>query len=219
MRTLVVLPTYNEADNIAEVLWRLRATVPAADILVVDDASPDGTAEIARARGAELGGIDVLMRAGKLGLGSAYRDGFMEGLSRGYQLLVEMDADLSHDGAALPRLLSAIDHGADLVVGSRYIAGGSIPRWSIASVPGRRPDGDGRAGQRGLAAALSWPLAKAWRASAWPARGMMSAPCSGSECQLPSVTRNVSSRRSWRSRPDRPALAAAPSVSRSLTVS
>jgi dolichol-phosphate mannosyltransferase len=130
MRTLVVLPTYNEADNIAEVLRRLRMAVPAADILVVDDASPDGTAEIARAEGAALGGVDVLRRAGKLGLGSAYRDGFIEGLRGGYQVLVEMDGDLSHDPAALPALLRAVEVGADLAVGSRYILGGSIPNWS-----------------------------------------------------------------------------------------
>jgi dolichol-phosphate mannosyltransferase len=130
MRALVVLPTYNEAGNIAEVIRRLRLSVPAADILVVDDASPDGTAEIAQVVGADLGGVDVLMRPGKLGLGSAYRDGFIEGLRRGYQLLVEMDADLSHDPTALPALLRAIEDGADLAVGSRYIPGGSIPHWS-----------------------------------------------------------------------------------------
>ena len=130
MDTLVVLPTYDEAHNIASVLRRLRDAVPRADILVVDDASPDGTAEIAKAASAELGSIDVLVRAGKLGLGSAYRDGFIQGLRRGYQVLVEMDSDLSHDPAALPGLLQAIESGADLAVGSRYVPGGSIPRWS-----------------------------------------------------------------------------------------
>jgi dolichol-phosphate mannosyltransferase len=130
MDTLVVLPTYEEAHNIASVLRRLRNAVPRADILVVDDASPDGTAEIAKAASAELGSIDVLVRAGKLGLGSAYRDGFIQGLGRGYQVLVEMDSDLSHDPAALPGLLQAVESGADLAVGSRYIPGGSIPHWS-----------------------------------------------------------------------------------------
>jgi dolichol-phosphate mannosyltransferase len=132
MRIIVVVPTYNEAGNIAQVLRRLRKTVPAADILVVDDASPDGTAEIARASAAELGGIGVLIRAGKLGLGSAYRDAFIEGLRRGYQVLVEMDGDLSHDAAALPDLLRAVEGGADLAVGSRYVPGGSIPHWSAS---------------------------------------------------------------------------------------
>lgn len=130
MRVIVVIPTYNEAGTIAQVLTRLRHAVPAADILVVDDASPDGTAEIVRASAAELGGVDVLSRAGKLGLGSAYRDAFTEGLRRGYQVLVEMDGDLSHDAATLPALLRAVEGGADLAVGSRYVPGGSIPHWS-----------------------------------------------------------------------------------------
>ena len=132
MRTLVVLPTYNEAGNIVEVLRRLRRAVPAADILVVDDASPDGTANLARTVAVELGRVDVLVRAGKLGLGSAYRDGFVEAVRRGYQAVVEMDGDLSHDPAALPGLLRAVDRGADLAIGSRYVPGGSIPHWSVA---------------------------------------------------------------------------------------
>nr|MDQ6928874.1 polyprenol monophosphomannose synthase [Actinomycetota bacterium] len=130
MRTLVVLPTYQEADNIAEVLRRLRAAVPHADILVVDDGSPDGTADLAKAAAHELGAIDVLLRPAKAGLGSAYRAGFTEGQARGYEILVEMDSDLSHDPAALPALLKAVEEGADLAIGSRYVPGGSIPRWS-----------------------------------------------------------------------------------------
>ncbi|MDQ6909472.1 MAG: polyprenol monophosphomannose synthase, partial [Actinomycetota bacterium] len=130
MRTLVVLPTYEEADNIAEVLRRLRAAVPHADILVVDDGSPDGTAEVAKAVAHELGAVDVLLRPAKTGLGSAYRVGFTEGQARGYEMLVEMDSDLSHDPSALPDLLRAVEEGADLAIGSRYVPGGSIPRWS-----------------------------------------------------------------------------------------
>ncbi|HEV3402449.1 MAG TPA: polyprenol monophosphomannose synthase [Acidimicrobiales bacterium] len=129
MRTLVVLPTYQEADNIADVLRRLRAAVPSADILVVDDSSPDGTAEMAKAVATELGGVDVLVRPGKAGLGSAYRAGFNEGITRGYDVLVEMDSDLSHDPAALPTLLRAVEGGAALAIGSRYVPGGSIPQW------------------------------------------------------------------------------------------
>ncbi|HEX2048964.1 MAG TPA: polyprenol monophosphomannose synthase [Acidimicrobiales bacterium] len=129
MRALVVLPTYQEAENIAEVLRRLRAAAPAADVLVVDDSSPDGTAAIAKAAGHELGGVDVLVRPGKSGLGSAYRAGFAEGLARGYDILVEMDSDLSHDPARLPALLRAVEAGADLALGSRYVPGGSIPNW------------------------------------------------------------------------------------------
>jgi dolichol-phosphate mannosyltransferase len=131
MRTLVVLPTYQEAANVAEVLRRLRAAVPHADVLVVDDSSPDGTADVAKATAHELGGIDVCVRPGKAGLGSAYRAGFKEGQERGYEVLVEMDSDLSHDPAALPTLLRAVDDGADLAVGSRYIPGGTIPRWTF----------------------------------------------------------------------------------------
>ena len=131
VRTLVVLPTYQEADNIAEVLRRLRAAAPDADVLVVDDSSPDGTADIAKAAGHELGGIDVRVRPAKSGLGSAYRDGFREGLLRGYDVLVEMDSDLSHDPAALPGLLKAVEQGAGLAIGSRYVPGGSIPNWPI----------------------------------------------------------------------------------------
>src|SRR5207237_7844765 len=100
---------------------------PAADVLVVDDSSPDDTAGIARAVADELGGIDVLSRPAKSGLGSAYRAGFRVGCDRGYDALVEMDSDLSHDPASLPSLLRAVDDGADLAIGSRYVPGGSIP--------------------------------------------------------------------------------------------
>jgi glycosyltransferase involved in cell wall biosynthesis len=129
VRALVVLPTYQEAENIAEVLRRVRAAAPAADVLVVDDSSPDGTAAIAKAAGYELGGVDIMIRASKSGLGSAYRAGFAEGMARGYDILVEMDSDLSHDPAHLPALLRAVQGGADLAVGSRYVPGGRIPNW------------------------------------------------------------------------------------------
>jgi len=131
MKTLVVLPTYNESATIAEVLRRIRASAPhSVDVMVVDDASPDGTADLAEALAAELGGIEVLRRPGKSGLGSAYREGFKVGLARGYEVLVEMDADLSHDPAVLGDLLSEIDAGADLAIGTRYMPGGRIPDWS-----------------------------------------------------------------------------------------
>lgn len=132
MRTLVVLPTYNEAQNIEEVLGRVREVVPDVRVLVVDDASPDGTADLAEKVGQDLGGIDVLRRPGKAGLGSAYRTGFRWGLERGHEALVEMDSDLSHDPGALPQLLAPLEAGgAELVVGSRYVPGGSIPDWSL----------------------------------------------------------------------------------------
>jgi dolichol-phosphate mannosyltransferase len=124
------MPTYNEAENIVEALTRARAAVPDADLLVVDDGSPDGTADLAEKADADLGGVRVLRREGKSGLGSAYRAGFRRGLAEGYDVLVEMDSDLSHDPAALPELLAAVEHGADLAIGSRYVPGGSIPEWT-----------------------------------------------------------------------------------------
>ncbi|MHB1502938.1 MAG: polyprenol monophosphomannose synthase [Acidimicrobiales bacterium] len=130
MRVLVVLPTYNEAENIERVLQRIRQAISDAGVLVVDDGSPDSTADIAERVGKELGGIEVLRRPGKAGLGSAYRAGFAWGLERGWDAFVEMDADLSHDPDALPALVAPLCDGADLVIGSRYVPGGSVPDWS-----------------------------------------------------------------------------------------
>ncbi len=129
MRTLIIIPTYLEAENIADVLGDVRTSVPHADVLVVDDSSPDGTAELAKATGGELGQIDTLVQPGKGGLGVAYRAGFAHGFSRDYEVIVQMDADFSHDPAALPELLGKIDAGADVAIGSRYVPGGSIPNW------------------------------------------------------------------------------------------
>lgn len=129
MPALIVIPTYQEALNVADVLGRVRAAVPDAHVLVVDDDSPDGTADLAEAAGAELGQVDVLRRPVKEGLGPAYRAGFAWGLSRDFDVLVEMDADLSHDPAALPELLAAVADGADLAIGSRYVPGGDVPGW------------------------------------------------------------------------------------------
>ena len=131
MKTLVVLPTYNESATIAEVLRRIRASAPdTVDVLVVDDSSPDGTADLAEALAAEIGGIEVLRRPAKAGLGSAYREGFKTGLGRGYEALVEMDADLSHDPSVLGALLAELYSGADIAIGTRYMPGGKIPDWS-----------------------------------------------------------------------------------------
>ena len=127
MKTLIVLPTYNEADNIVEALRRAREAAPEADALVVDDGSPDGTADIAEKWGAEHGGVQVLRREAKSGLGSAYKAGFALGLDQGYDVLVEMDSDLQHDPAVLPALIHPIADGAELVIGSRYVQGGGAP--------------------------------------------------------------------------------------------
>lgn len=129
MRTLVVIPTYLEVENIAEALTRVRAGAPDVDILVVDDNSPDGTGALAEKTAAELGQIDVLHRPSKTGLGAAYRDGFALGIERGYEILVQMDSDLSHDAASLPDLLALAYEGADLAIGSRYVPGGTVPHW------------------------------------------------------------------------------------------
>lgn len=132
MRVLVVLPTYNECENIEAILVAVRDSLPGAAILVVDDSSPDGTAELAEKVAASLGGVEVLRRAAKAGLGPAYRDGFRWGLARGYEAFVEMDSDFSHDPGELPTLVAALGDGVELVIGSRYVPGGSIPNWSVS---------------------------------------------------------------------------------------
>jgi dolichol-phosphate mannosyltransferase len=125
----VVIPTFDEAANIDTVIRRVRAALPEARILIVDDASPDGTGDLVDRLGAELGRIDVLRRPSKSGLGSAYRDGFTRAMAEGAEILVQMDADLSHDPAALPALVSVVEHGADLAMGSRYVPGAKIIGW------------------------------------------------------------------------------------------
>jgi dolichol-phosphate mannosyltransferase len=125
----VTVPTLDEVENIVQLVQGVRAAVPDAHILVVDDGSADGTAEKAEALGAEIGGLEVLRRPHKMGLGSAYRAGHAIGIARGYDVMVQIDADLSHDPAALPDLLAAVENGADLAIGSRYVPGGSVPNW------------------------------------------------------------------------------------------
>jgi dolichol-phosphate mannosyltransferase len=131
LRTIVVLPTYNERENVAALLGSVRQVVPAADILVVDDSSPDGTAEVVEELAAELGQIKLFRRPGKQGLGSAYREGFAIALDEGYDVIVSMDVDLSHDPAALPDLLALVATGADAVIGSRYVPGGATVDWPL----------------------------------------------------------------------------------------
>ena len=128
----LILPTYNEAENIGPILRAARAHLRPDDrILVVDDNSPDGTGALADDHAHELPGVDVLHRPEKQGLGRAYLAGFAYALQRGADLVVEMDADFSHDPADLPRLIAAAEERSDLVLGSRYVPGGSVSDWGL----------------------------------------------------------------------------------------
>jgi dolichol-phosphate mannosyltransferase len=124
----VIIPTYNERENLEPIAARLRRSIPEADLLVVDDNSPDGTGELADKLAAEDARIHVLHRPGKAGLGAAYVAGFGWALQQGYGAIVEMDADGSHDPGELPKLLAALQT-ADLVIGSRWVAGGRVSNW------------------------------------------------------------------------------------------
>jgi dolichol-phosphate mannosyltransferase len=132
MRVLVVLPTFDEIENIEEVLRQARAALPDGSVLVVDDGSPDGTADRVRWVAQRMDGVHMLERSSKDGLGAAYRAGFAWALDNGYDVLVEMDCDGSHRPEDLPSLLDAITDGADLAIGSRYTAGGEIPKWKLS---------------------------------------------------------------------------------------
>ena len=125
---LVIIPTYNEAENIKKIVGRVREAVPDVHVLVADDNSPDGTGKLADELAAEDDHVQVLHRKGKEGLGAAYLAGFRWGLEPGYGVLVEMDADGSHQPEELPRLLTALK-GADLVLGSRWVPGGRVVNW------------------------------------------------------------------------------------------
>jgi dolichol-phosphate mannosyltransferase len=127
-RVLVIIPTYNERENLDPIVARVRSSVPEADVLVVDDNSPDGTGELADKLATGDQHISVLHRPGKGGLGAAYIAGFGWALEHGYAAMIEMDADGSHQPEDLPRLLSALE-GADLVIGSRWVPGGTVRNW------------------------------------------------------------------------------------------
>jgi dolichol-phosphate mannosyltransferase len=130
VRSVLVVPTYQEADNIQPFLRAVREAAPDLEIIVADDNSPDGTGKFAEVVGDELGRIEVLHRPGKEGLGAAYRHGFRHALDRGFEVIVQMDADFSHDPAVLPELLAAVGSGADVAIGSRYVPGGNVPNWT-----------------------------------------------------------------------------------------
>jgi dolichol-phosphate mannosyltransferase len=127
-RVLVIIPTYEERENIERIIGRVRVSVPEAEVLVADDASPDGTGEIADRIAAEDDHVHVMHRAGKEGLGAAYVAGFRWGMKHGFDVLVEMDADGSHQPEELPRLLGALRDN-DLVIGSRWVRGGRVENW------------------------------------------------------------------------------------------
>lgn len=133
MRTLVVMPTYNEAESIRGMVERVRIAVNEADLLIIDDGSPDGTGAIADELAKHDARVSVLHRPAKSGLGSAYLLGFATAIEHGYEAVVEIDADGSHDPAELPAMLALLDqHSADLVIGSRWIEGGSVVNWPWA---------------------------------------------------------------------------------------
>lgn len=128
-RVLVIVPTYNERENLPMIVGRVRAALPEAHLLIADDNSPDGTGAIADGLVAEDDHVHVLHRPGKQGLGAAYIAGFRWGLEQGYDVLVEMDADGSHQPEELPKLLDALSDGADLSIGSRWVPGGKVVNW------------------------------------------------------------------------------------------
>jgi dolichol-phosphate mannosyltransferase len=132
VRTVVVIPTYNEAENLEEIVHRLRRSQPAIDVLIVDDGSPDGTGQIADQLAAADRQVHVVHRQVKQGLGAAYVEAFGVALAMGYDVIGEMDADGSHQPEQLERLMDAIHRGADLAMGSRWIDGGSVVNWPLS---------------------------------------------------------------------------------------
>jgi len=130
-RVLICVPTYNERDNLANLVAAVHGSLPDADLLVIDDNSPDGTGALADELAARDPHLKVLHRAGKLGLGTAYLEGFRQGLRADYEYFFEMDCDFSHDPKYLPDLLAAARGGADLVLGSRWVDGGGTENWGI----------------------------------------------------------------------------------------
>jgi dolichol-phosphate mannosyltransferase len=130
-QSLIVVPTYNERDNVHGIADQLLAALPGTDILFVDDNSPDGTGDLLDEIAKAQPRLHVMHRAGKLGLGTAYVEGFTWGLERGYEYLFEMDADGSHDPSYLPTMLALAEDGADVVIGSRYVPGGGTANWGL----------------------------------------------------------------------------------------
>lgn len=166
MHPLLCIPTYNERDTVERVLTGVLAAAPQADVLVIDDGSPDGTAGLVKAVAADESRVHILERAAKAGLGAAYRAGFAWGLARGYDALGEMDADLSHDPSDVPRLLTALGN-ADVVIGSRYVPGGGVVDW-----PQRR-ELLSRGGNRYVHLVTGLPVADATAGFRWYRRAVL----------------------------------------------
>ncbi len=129
MRAVAIVPTYNEVDNIEALVRAIRKHAPDVGILVVDDNSPDGTAELVAGLTDEIGDLQILRRSAKSGLGGAYRAGMRLAIDGGAEICIQIDADLSHDPAMIPSLVSAVEHGVDLALGSRYVPGGITENW------------------------------------------------------------------------------------------
>jgi dolichol-phosphate mannosyltransferase len=131
MRFLIIVPTYNEIENLPNLVSAVFAVVPpSVDVLVVDDNSPDGTGKLADSLAAQNSRLHVLHRPGKMGLGTAYVNGFRWGIEKGYDALIEMDADFSHNPRYLPQMLELLTQN-DVVIGSRYVAGGGTVNWGL----------------------------------------------------------------------------------------
>lgn len=133
-RNLVIIPTFNESENIANMIREVSSLSEGFDILIVDDSSPDGTGDIVKSLMGERKNLNLIQREGKLGLGTAYITGFKWALEKGYEYIYEMDADFSHNPADLARLFKACEEGADLAIGSRYISGVNVVNWPLGRV-------------------------------------------------------------------------------------
>ncbi|MDQ3738121.1 MAG: polyprenol monophosphomannose synthase [Actinomycetota bacterium] len=166
MRVVVVVPTFNEADNLPKLIDGLRDAVPTADVIVVDDNSPDRTGEVADELALRLGGVTVLHRTDKSGIGSAYRDGFAAALAAGADVVVQMDADLSHEPGDVPALVAIVEHDVDLAIGSRYVPGGRTINWPASRMRLSRWGNRYAAGALGLAVNDATGGFRAYRAEA-----------------------------------------------------
>ena len=173
-RTLVIIPTYNERENLPLIVGRVHEALPDVHILIVDDGSPDGTGELADELAlADPDRVHVMHRTTKDGLGAAYLAGFAWGLGREYSVLVEMDADGSHAPEELHRLLDAVDGGADLAIGSRYVPGGAVRNWPrrrmLCPAPPTATRGSCSASTCTTSPPVTAPTgARCWRRSTWP---------------------------------------------------